>query len=585
MKSCLPLIKRISLLKLFVIFILQFTTIQAQSQVFNTILAEIDETFKVTFTDVQNYFNEYHFAYLYRPPGKGYKAALEQIVNKRLKVIDFFQKNLDKKSKLTYDFRRRFADELVNEYYKTKYYDKYINDSTIINEYKKVNKKVFYKHIILKKVENISQHALDSLYALADSIKSLLLNGNNDKIYQLIDDTSSFKTTLSLNWEQSYTDNHNYLIFNLQDKSTYILEDENALHIIKIIDIVYDESKPLEDIKDKIVKTLELFYAPKAIAEFQLELQKLVDEKSIKWNSEGLSKIVEWSQIPKFFEKTYLDTIQRNINSGRNFIVAQLPVENIDLKKFFYLLTDVLMIRKQNDINENDIKAYIKEALSMEIIINKAKAQGLDKNIFNPLTSNYVLIDEIAKLYDEEVIEKQIPAITKKSLEQFYEKNKDSLYYQLEQSNIYIALAPDTTKINELKKKLSEGIPFEKIDNRILVRRIFRDRNGNIKPEQSDVSLDIAEAALKLKLYDVAGPFEFYYKQEGKMLALIMCVLKNEEKQLAYDEVKNKIENDFKNYHREKIKSEVQKKLEKQYNAKIYYDKLDYCLSELKIPR
>ncbi|MEJ5352321.1 MAG: peptidylprolyl isomerase [Melioribacteraceae bacterium] len=583
MKTNLLLIRESWFIKFVLFYFLTSLLIQAQSKIHNTVLAEIDNSYQVRFADVQNYFNEYHFVYLYRPAGKGYKAALEQIVTKRLKVIDFFNKNLDKK-KLSFDFRRRYADELVNEYYKTKYYNKYINDSTIINEYRKVNKKVFYQQIVLKK-DSTSQHALDSLNALADSIKSLFLSGNDDKIYSLIGDTSSFKTVLSLSWEQSYTDNLKFLIFNFPENSAYILEDENALYVIKVNDVVYDESEPLQDIKDKIVKKLELYYASKAVAEFQLELQRLVDEKSIQWNLEGLSRIVEWSKVPKFYEQTYIDTIQKVINLGKNFLIAQLPEQTVDLKKFFYLLNEVLMIRKQNDITENDIKSYIREALSMDIIVNKCKSLGIDKNIFNPLTQNLVLVDEIVKLYNEAIIESQIPEKTEKSLKQFYENNKDSLYYQLAQSNIYIALAPDTNKINEFKKKLAEGIPFEKINNRILVRRIFRERNGNIKLEQSDVSEEIGKAALNLNLGEVAGPFEFYDKERGKMYALIKCVFKNEEKQLTYDEVKSKIENDFKNYHRERIEKKVLKELEKLYNTKIYYDRLDGCLSELKILR
>lgn len=578
------LIKGSWLVKFFIFFFSTSLLIEAQSKIYNTIIAEINDLYQVTFADVQNYFNEYHFVYLYRPPVKGYKAALEQIITKRLKVIDFFNKNLDKR-KLPYQFRRRYADELVNEYYKTKYYNKYINDSSIISEYRKVNRKVFYQQIVLKKENNNSPYALDSLHSLADSIKSLLLKGNDDKINSLIDDTSSFKTVLSLNWEESYTDNLKFLIFNFTENSVYVLEDENALYVIKVNDVVYDESEPLQDIKDKIVKKLELYYASKAVAEFQLELQRLVDEKSIQWNLEGLSRIVEWSKIPKFYEQTYIDTIQKVINLRKNFLIAQLPEQTVDLKKFFYLLNEVLMIRKQNDITENDIKSYIREALSMDIIVNKCKSLGIDKNIFNPLTQNLVLVDEIVKLYNEAIIERQIPKKTEKSLKQFYENNKDSLYYQLAQSNIYIALAPDTNKINEFKKKLAEGIPFEKINNRILVRRIFRERNGNIKLEQSDVSEEIGKAALNLNLGEVAGPFEFYDKERGKMYALIKCVFKNEEKQLTYDEVKSKIENDFKNYHRERIEKKVLKELERLYNTKIYYDRLDGCLSELKILR
>lgn len=563
--------------------------IQGQPYIYNTVVAEIDTLHLVTFDDVQAYVNEYHFPYLYRPIGKGYFAALDQIITKRLKVIDFFRKELDKKSKSLKNIRRIIAEELVNEYYKTQYYDKYINDSTIRKAYEEFGKVILYQQIILKKEENISQQSLDSLRSFADSIRKMAESGIEfetlvKKYSQEINTTKNIGTVLSMNWEQSYFDNVKFAIFNIPKNTIYIIEDEQNLYIVKVIDIQYVEKEPYDFVKEKIKKTLELQYVPKAMAEFQLELQKLVDEKTIQWDTKGLEQIVKWSSFPKFYEQAYKDTIQRAIASGRNFLIAQLPKQKIDLKKYLYLLNDVLMIRKQTNITEYDIKEYIREAVSMDIVLQKALAMRLDKKILGPFTDNYVLVDEITKLYDQEVIEKQIPPKTEKALKLFYESNKDSLYYQLAEVIIYIALAPDTSTITEFKKRLDAGIPFEKVDRRVLVRKIIRDRDGTLRPEKSDVSIELAKAAFTLQLNEVAGPIEYYDSENGKKYALIKCIKIKEEKQLTYDDVKDRLVNDYKNFHREKIKEKVRNQLMKQFNVKIYTDRLKDCLVAMKIP-
>ncbi|MEJ5352324.1 MAG: hypothetical protein WHS65_12120 [Melioribacteraceae bacterium] len=72
-------------------------------------------------------------------------------------------------------------------------------------------------------------------------------------------------------------------------------------------------------------------------------------------------------------------------------------------------------------------------------------------------------------------------------------------------------------------------------------------------------------------------------KKNEKKYALIKCVYKRDEKQLTYDDVKDKIKNDFINYHKEQKSEELIKQLKDKYGVKIYDNILKEKLLSLGI--
>ncbi len=85
---------------------------------------------------------------------------------------------------------------------------------------------------------------------------------------------------------------------------------------------------------------------------------------------------------------------------------------------------------------------------------------------------------------------------------------------------------------------------------------------------------------LTLSLNESAGPVKYDDSTEGKQFAVIKCFQIQPEKQLTYDDVKgNKIEEEFKNYYRQKISDEVDARLKKKYVVEIFENVLSEAIA------
>jgi len=547
------------------------------------VVALIDSGYKVYFSDVQKYVYDHYFDRLYKPKVKGYEAALDQIIRKQLKVLDFFDKRLDQNPQILLGINRIINEELNNEFLNEKIFKKYVNDSTILAAYKDYGKIVYYRQMDFSKGENVSERSLDSLRQMVKSIKELAEKEDFISVSSKFSNAFSQDELLSVNWEESFSRNLYYVIFNLPENTLNILEDARALYIVKIVKIKNNPTPPLDSVKNEIAKVLGIRYSETSLKEFKDLQRKLVGEESVTWNAKGLAQIVQWSNsIPQFYKNVYKDTLQKAISSGDNFIIMESPQVKVDLKKYLYLLNEVLILSREVDFTESDIKSYILEAVKIDLIAQKARSLGLEKKILNPYTRNSALIDGIASLYDQYVIEKQIPPATEAALKIFYQENKDSLYYQLARVNIYVAFASDTAGISKFKDSLAHNVPFERIDKRVFVKRYIRTREGVIQPEKPEDNVVLGKIAFTLSLGDVAGPIEIIENGEKK-LALFKCVYKIEEKQLLYEDVKDRIVNDYRQYYLNKIQESTFNQLKVKYSVQIYDDTFHQILTSLKI--
>jgi hypothetical protein len=262
------------------------------------------------------------------------------------------------------------------------------------------------------------------------------------------------------------------------------------------------------------------------------------------------------------------------VANGRNLIILKHTAGIVDFKELNHLLDDILIIRKAGPFSETDIKKFILDAVRTDLIVKKAKDLNLERDLFCIGTTNFILRHVIVRAYNNQMIEKQIPEANDDALMKFYQANKDSLFYQLEKSNIYAIIAPDRKTLEDLKSKIDLNIPFEKLTDRILVRAFIRDRDGVVKSYLSKEKPLLGEAALKLKLSEIAGPIEYNEPGKGKQYALIKCIFRQEEKQLQYEEVKDIIKDKFEEYYRNRISEVVDKELKSKYPVVIYKDVL-----------
>jgi len=559
-----------------------------QDSVQQRVVARFADNDSITFAGLQKYVHDYLYSYFHpQRPEEAYEKALEDMLVNQLKRIDFFARGLDSSAEMLQRMRRAINEELKDRYYKTQFYGKYVNENATRNAYKDLGRQVLYQLITLTKPDSVSRHAIDSLRKVTHSIVVRIRKGESmarlAKSYTRDLQIPTGDTVQTLNWQMSLSDTLHTVIFTLQANELRVFESAEAFHIVKIVTIKHVPVQPYSVVQADIRKALDEKYVNPSYEEFQSMKKNLVDETKVTWNSKALRQLLHWSNQPGFYQNSYADTLRKAIAQGHNLVILRHSTTRVDLKEYLRLLDDVLIPARFVTIKEDDLKQFILEAVRTNIIVEKALKLGLQKDVFTARTTNPILKDGILRLYNQHVIEKQIPPAKEQALKEFYLKNKDSLYYQLAKVNLYVAVDSSRTAVIGMKEKLQLNVPFEKIAPSILVKTYIRNRDGTYSTYLGIDRPVLAEAAFQLNLNDVAGPIAFVDSTKRTQYALIKCVGRREEKQLTYEDATKTIAEDLATYHRDRIAQSVKELLKKQYVVKIDNDELQRNLSTIGI--
>lgn len=564
--------------------VLILSACQSSNEENQNIIAKIGKDYTISYNDLHKYVLDWLYIKKYPEKSEAYNKALDAMITNQLKRFDFFDRGLNKNRELVDNIRRTISEELIVEYFNTQVLSKYTNEENARKAYQRMGKEVVYRQIVLYKPEKANPAQIDSIKNLATKIKSDVDGGQDfgklvGQYSQHVESVNANGYAKPIDWEQSISDPIANIIFNLGVGDVRILEAYNAFYIVKVAEVNKVDVEPFDNIKDDIIAKLKNGYYDESLKEYDEIKKSMVDENSLKWNQKALDQIVKWSKLPNFYTGEYVKVLQDEISKGNNLIILTYSNGQLDLKEFFRLLNEVLILKSSENTNEKNIKEFILDAVRTDKIVKKAEELDLEKNIFNARTTNSVLKNRLVWLYDQAVIEGQIPPADEAALHKFYDEQKDSLYYQLDKINLYAIIFSEKEKADEAMNEINKGTPFEKTSNRLFVKTYVRDRDGNYESFLSREKPYLADAGFKLGLNEVAGPVEFFDAEKGQQFAIIKCVGKVPQKQLTYDEVKNRIVEDYKNYYRQKISSEAEKQLKSKYGVEIYEDVLSKKLS------
>jgi hypothetical protein len=563
---------------------------RAQDTAHQDTVARIADKYVILFPELQQYAKDQLYVYKYRRRLEtGFQVALHDMIVNRWKIIDFFALGLDNDAELLRRNSRTINEELVVQFYRTQFHQKYLNEDSVRQAYKEMRREVVYQQIVLVIPKGISPKGLDSLKLLANTIKVKAQKGVGlaalAKRYSLVVESSRPSGPLPhMTWQLSLMNNLNNAVFHLALNEVRVIDSGPSIHIVKAVKINSIDVRPYAEVKEEIRKILDRQYSNISYDEFEAAKMKLIDEKTLQWSRRALEQLVQWSNIPRFYQTVYSDTLRSAIARGDNFVILKYSKGTVDFREYLHLLNNILIWPRIDSIGEDDIKAYVLEAVRTEKIVEQALALHLMKDIYNPATVDPVRRAEIVRLYDQREIEEQIPAATENALVDFYRANKDSLYYQLPKVNLYAVVDSSKNAINGLKEKLAQHIPFEKLAPEILVKTYIRKRDGTNHTYLVDNEPPFfADVAFKMKLHEIVGPVEYVDPVKGRQFALLKCVAIRGVKQLSYEDVKGTIADDFVKYYRKKIARSVEERLREKYGVTIYKDVLQQRFSAMGI--
>jgi hypothetical protein len=548
------------------------------------VIAEIENNYRITFPEVHEFAVKNYLDQIHPDQKKAHEVALNRMIFNQVKLLEFFANDLHKNEEIMQSIRRIVNEELAIRYFETEILAKYINENTIAEAYEQMHREVVYRQIVIPKPDRGDTATLENLREVVAMIRSEI-----EKDADFVSLASQFSHDAEsvrrggymppLTWN-TLRNPIQYLVFQLNPGEVSSFETKNDFYIVKVERINEISVAPFEDLKDEITKTLRQRYLQQSLDEFEFEKSSSIDELSLEWNDNGLAQIVEWSNQQNFYESHYGDTLQRAIDEERNFTIVAYRNRSVDLKEYHRILDEISIPGGGGDLSVDNIKDFIIEALRMDAIVNRAQTLDLEKDILHPYTTNPVLRNRIVRLYNEHIIDASIPEPTDAALRQFYEEQKDSLFYQLAVVNTFVLLYSDPDEANKQWQRIEEGDTFEDLASGWFVKSFVRDRNGNIDSHYSTEKPFLGEAAFALEVNEVQGPIEYYDPDKGMQYAIIKCAARRPEKQLSYEEVENKIEQEFREYHRQNYENTIREQLWEKYRITVHYDALAHNLKE-----
>jgi hypothetical protein len=552
----------------------------------NKVVAAIDEDYFVTLNDLRQYIVDWKYHYKFRIKSDIFKNALKNMITNRLRVFEFFDRGLNENQDLMRKIRLNINIELMDAFFDKNFVEKYANEKIAAETYKEIDKEILCSDITLSTPTQPTKENLDSLKIIASKIETGL--SKNYGIKKLIKTYSlkNFKidTKRKVTWSETLIDPVANVIFRLQKGYTRVIKSSDGFHIVKVLEIKKIKLKPFEKMKDEIISQLQKGYYDAYNNAYDDFRRGLIDKNSIKWNQSGLDQIIKWSsEDARFYAGAFKDTISNAILNGNNFDILSCNNGNVDLKEYLRLLEEVVILDPNILLNSTNVKDFILEALYDNNVVIAAKKLGFEKKFINPYTQNTVIADRLLYLYKQAVIEENIPKATPEALYQFYEDHKDSIFYQLKLVYIYARIYSDSAKAAADINEIIKGTPFEKVSNAWSVNMYIRERDGSLKAYRTSCGDYLAKAAFELNLNESAGPVAYDDSTKGKQFAVIKCFQIRPEKQLTFDDVKGeRINDEFKNYYRQKISDEEDIKIRKKHRVEIFENVLSEAIAASK---
>jgi len=548
----------------------------------NEIVATYDNNHTVTVNELNKFVSDYLYYKKFVKRSDAYNNALNDILINQFKRMDFFAKGLDKNEKLIQSVSRIINQELIYEYFEKEYIGKYANAEYAKKIYNIMDKQVIAQQIVLYHPKGASPVQIDSVKQEAMKIKTEIDGGEN--FDSLVIRYSQDKQSLNNNgymppvgWKQSILDPIGNIIFRSSKNDIRVFNDNDAYRIVKIAEINKIHVEPFDKIKNEIISDLKNVYSSISADEYDKDKKELVDENSLKWNEDALKQLVKWSDEPNFYKDKYEETFKNAVanNDNKTILLYSKGTNSnnkgeVDYKEYLRLLNNILILPpSNNNITEDDLKKFILEAIRTDLIVKKADSLDFKKNIFNPFTKNSALKYQLVQLYNQAEIEAKIPEATDEALHQFFKENENTLYYQLEKRNIFVMVFPTKDEAEDAFNKIKQGIPFEKVTGRYLVKTYIKDRDGEIKSLRFGEKPVFGDLSFKMNESGVSEPIKFEDENNQTKYAILKCYHIRPAKQLTYNDVKNSIAEDFRNYYRKKIEKDVAEKLKNKYHPEI----------------
>ena len=503
-----------------------------------------------------------------------YRIALQEATLHYLKGLDLFRLGYDEDPAFEASLGPRLTEEILIRYYERTYEEPFLNEASIREQHQAMGRVVAYRQIVLPKPPGASPAVLADLRSTVEEIRRQLDAGVS--AVTLVERYSEDESSVArgglmppVTWQQSTMSPLNAVAFRLDPGESVSLETRDAF-IVAVGDQIGERpTPPLAAVYDQIVEVLRGRYTERASEEYYEERQALVDSASVRWNRDVLAEIVEWAQTPGFFEGDYAETVDAYLDEHGDVLVFTDSAGELRLRELPRLLSEVLTVSASAPSRDEPfVQDFLLEAVRADRMVALAAELGLRDELLQPRTSSVVLASAFAAYYDQKRIEARLPDPTEDALRAFYEAYADSMFYQLETVYTDVIERDTEAEIDAVWAQLQAGVPFEDASNRRLRRSFERTRDGEIEARYIQEAPYLGAVAFSLEEGEMAEPVA-YDRPEGRRYAIVRASRRLPERQLAFDEVRDRVLDAYTQSHRQRLAAEVEAELRDRYTVEV----------------
>ena len=534
-----------------------------------TVVATVQGDFEVTVANLMTRSERIFYRGVLDRPER-YRIALREATLEHLMGLDFFRLGYDQDPAFTASLGPKLAEELLLAYYDRKYEDAYLNEDAIRAQHEAMGRVVAYRQIVLRKPAGASPPGLDGLRATVAEIRQQLDEGVSAEtlVQRYSQDEASVSTgglMPPVTWEESTRSPLNAVAFRLDPGEAVSVETQDAFVVAVGERLGERPLPPLAVVSGQIVEVLRGRYAEQANQAYYQERQALVDSASVRWNDEVLDQIVRWSRTPGFFEGDYSNAVQGFLAANGDDLVFSDSAGELRLGDLPRLLSEILTVSGASRTHSKAfVQDFLLEAVRADRMVDLALELGLRDELMRPSTPSPVLANAFARFYRQKHIESQIPDTTETALRAFYEAHADSLFYQLATVYTEAAVRETEAEIDEVWAQVQEGVPFDEASSRRLIRSFERTRDGEIVSRLNGEPPYWGQIAFGLDVGEMVGPF-VYDPPEGRHYAILRVTKRLDERQLPFEEVRERVVEAFRDHHRARLEAEVDAELRRRY--------------------
>ena len=548
----------------------------------DAVVATVGDEFEITVADLDERAERIFYRGVTDRPER-YQTALHEATLDHLKSLDFFRLGFDQDTAFISSLGRRLTEELLVAYFERQYEDPYLNEEAIRAEHEAMSRVVTYRQIVLRKPPAPTEAALRELRSRVDEIRRQIDDGASvdTLVARYSEDEASARSggrMAPVTWRESQRSPYSDFVFRLEPGEAVSFETQNAF-IIAVADRVESVPvPPLGEARDRIVEVLRGRNAARVNQAYYAERQGLVDSVSVRWNEEALAQVVQWSRTPGFYEEDYADTVDQYLAGNGDTVIFTDSAGELRISELPHLIREVLTISRSGNHSDEFVQDYLLEAVRADRMALLTERLGLRDELLQPNTPSPILAEAFARYYDKQRIDVQLPDTTEAALQAFYEAYDDSLFYQLPTVYTKVIERDSEGEIDEVWSLVQAGVPFEEASNRVLLRSFERSRDGDLVSRFNREPPYLAEVAFGLGEGEVAGPVA-YDTPEGRRYAVILVTRRLDERQLTYEEVRDRVVEAFLEHHRDRLEAEVEAELLARYPVTVHDAVLDEVLT------